>query len=262
MGAQNVSFFALNRGEVSVLALDRTDIERLRLAAETQVNWLPRTLGPMTLRPGTSYLGSVSNDFPSKMIPFIYAAGDTAAIEITSGLMRVWTGDVVVTRVGVATTVTDFSAGWTAVASAASSVTFPGGALKISGVLQGLRSSVSAALAVALADRTTEHALRITVTAGPITFRIGTAIGLDDVSSTTSLAEGVHSIAFIPGTGVATIYPQFESSAFAERAVNALTMEAAGAMTRQPTRWPTISGPTAASSHATPAEPRRPRRPT
>jgi hypothetical protein len=53
MGRTNASLLAFNRGEVAKLALARVDLERMRLSAETQVNWMPTVLGPMMLRPGT-----------------------------------------------------------------------------------------------------------------------------------------------------------------------------------------------------------------
>jgi hypothetical protein len=38
--------YALNRGEVSKIALARVDVKKLRLAAECQVNRMPFVIGP------------------------------------------------------------------------------------------------------------------------------------------------------------------------------------------------------------------------
>ena len=60
MAKTNAGMTALNRGEVGKLALARVDVDRLRLSAETMVNFVPRTVGPMTLRPGLAYTGGHS----------------------------------------------------------------------------------------------------------------------------------------------------------------------------------------------------------
>ena len=83
MARQDQALYSFNRGEVSLLALARPDIEQLRLAAQSQINWLPRVLGPMMLRPGTEYIGGVYNNAPTKLIPYVAAFTDTALLEMT-----------------------------------------------------------------------------------------------------------------------------------------------------------------------------------
>lgn len=53
-------YLAFNRGVVSRYALARIDLKRLALSADEQTNWMPRTAGPMTLRPGLKHLGQVA----------------------------------------------------------------------------------------------------------------------------------------------------------------------------------------------------------
>jgi hypothetical protein len=118
---------AFNRGEISKAALARVDVEKLRLAAESQVNWAPSATGSMMLRPGTQYLFSTRSDAACVGIPFVYGTNDTAILELTDSHMRVITSDALLTRASVSTTVTngDFSSstGWTLAGTSSVTVT-------------------------------------------------------------------------------------------------------------------------------------------
>lgn len=112
MSQLNVARVAFNRGQVSPLALARTDIERVELSAEEQTNFVPRVLGSMSLRPGWKYLGSTLSDSQAFLIPFIKSTDDTAFVEFTNQSLRVWEDDAPITRNAVSTTIRggDFSA--------------------------------------------------------------------------------------------------------------------------------------------------------
>ncbi len=106
--AQLLSF---NRGLVSPLALARLDIKRLAMAADVQTNWMTRTLGPMSLRPGLQYLGNTYNNQPSLNVDFAFDQDDTALIELTDGAMRVRVNDVLVARPAIGSTFFDWDSG-------------------------------------------------------------------------------------------------------------------------------------------------------
>src|SRR3990167_6822978 len=110
--------YAFNRGLVSPLGLARTDQKRVGLSAEIMMNWIPRVLGSMSLRPGLQYIGATASNAEPKFVPFIFATDDTALVEFTDSLMRVWIDDVLLTRVSVCTTITNCTfavniIGWT-----------------------------------------------------------------------------------------------------------------------------------------------------
>jgi hypothetical protein len=111
MPKQNIARLAFNRGQVSPLALTRTDIERVELSAEEQTNWVPRVLGSMMLRPGWQYLGTTLSNNPAYFVPFVKSTDDTALLEFTNESMRVWVDDAVVQTEAVSTTIRggDFS---------------------------------------------------------------------------------------------------------------------------------------------------------
>lgn len=233
MPKQTVAFYALNRGEVSRLALDRVDVDKLRLSAEQQINWLPLTMGPMTLRPGSGYIGEVLASSSCRLMEFVYSTTDAALIELTQSVMRVWVDDALVTRPAVSATIQPFSA-WTQTISTGATIDVSHGDLRITSVRPGDISSAYGSMAITAGQESLEHALRITISKGPVLFKIGTTVGGEEILSSTPLDNGVHSIAFTPGTS--TVYCQFDSTKLAQRTVGSIAVEVAGVMSL-PTPW-------------------------
>lgn len=242
MGRISAALHAFNRGEVARGSLARVDQERLRLSAETQLNFLPTVLGPMMLRPGLQHIGGIYNNAACTFIPFIFSNSDLALVELTDSIMRVWvvSGDTetVVTRNSVSSAVTsgDFSAstGWTLTTSGAgASATISGGKLNLSSPSRGGYARCTGSVTVSGGDLNVEHGLRITVDRGPVTLRLGSTSGgmqyLDAVLDT-----GVHSLAITPTSS--PLYIQFETTTAQQKIVDACEVESSGAMAI-PTTW-------------------------
>lgn len=228
MSKQTAPFYGMNRGEVSRLALARVDIERLRLSAEIQINWLPRVLGPAMLRPGLGFVTEARASLPCRGMPFIFGATDTALMEFSDKSLRVLVNEAPIYRAGVGTVVPDLST-WVA-APAVGATIYHASYIEIFGNSAGVSSTVTGTLSIAGADQVRQHSLRVVVDAGPVTFRVGTYTGLDDVFKTSSLDNGTYSFAFTPGNGYSQLFVQFESSALASRRVSSVTMEPMGEM--------------------------------
>lgn len=243
MSKQTPPLLGFNRGEVSRHALARVDVDKLRLSAETQENWLPYVLGPMMLRPGLQYVGRVASDKRNRLIPFVFSNSDTALLECTDSVLRVWAvsgaTETLLTRAAVSTTVSagTFSAAgtWdltTGTTSGATSV-IADNVLTLTCAPVGGLASARQQVTVAVADRDVEHALRIDVTRGPITFHVGSTNGGYDYISKQTLDTGFHSLAFTP-TG--DFYIHIESSDAWAKIVNACTVELSGPV-EIPTTW-------------------------
>jgi hypothetical protein len=117
MARVNQPFLSFNRGLISPKALARVDLERTKLSAEVYTNWLPKTQGAMTLRPGTQYFGSSLNDTGAEWIEFVASTDDVALCELTHQTMRIWLGDdahslSLLERPPVATSVSITDTGW------------------------------------------------------------------------------------------------------------------------------------------------------
>lgn len=227
MASQNIPFYHCNGGEISRLALMRVDLEKMRLAADVMTNWLPLAQGPMTLRPGSQYLGTTYNNKAAKLLEFVYSASDTALIELTDKNMRIWANDALVSRDSVTSVMQTYSA-WTQTVSTGATVSVAGGNLFISNVTDG-----SISKAYGKIDCTgnigKKHGLRFTVNqGGNLLFKMGTTIGADDIIQSTSLPTGIYSFGFVPA--VPTIYVQFESRDARSYSISQPTIESSGAV--------------------------------
>lgn len=233
MGKDIATLYAFNRGMVSPLALARQDLKRMALAAETQKNWMPRVLGAMMLRPGTTYLQSTKDNAASVDLPFVFATDDTASIELTNAAMRVIVSDAVITRASVSSAVTNGNfdtnvTGWTDSDEAGgTSVWAAGGYLSLlgNGTAYAIRDQQ---VAVAGADQNVEHGLAVHVARGTATLKIGSSQGGEQYLAATTLRTGRHSIAFTPA---GSFWLRLEANDTTAALVSSCTVEAAGAMT-------------------------------
>ncbi len=236
----NAPLYSLNAGEVSKLALSRVDVARMRMAAECQLNWLPWVVGPMMLRPGLYFVGEVQGDSPARLVRFVFSKLDTALIELTPNVMRVWVNEQLVTRAAVGTTIGDpFFSGaggfWTtANTTSGASATVAGGVATLTCIPVGGLAQIQQTLSIAPADQGREHALRLVITQGPVVFRVGSTAGAADLIPQTTLDTGTHSLAFTPSSGSATI--QIESTDGWNKTLTQCAIESAGVMTL-PTPW-------------------------
>ena len=231
MARQNIERLAFNRGVISPLALARVDVKRVALSAEEQTNWVPRVLGPMSLRPGFQFIGGTHNHQTARYLDFVFSVYDTALIELTNNGMRVVINDVEVTRPATATSVilngafdVDLSS-WTDSDEGVFTISQwqTGGYMYLrgDGTLAAIREQ-----AVALSGGG-EHAVRVVVAQGVVLFRIGSASGDDDYIQETSLGVGTHSLTFNPS---GTFYVRLFNRDDAPALVESCTIESSGSL--------------------------------
>jgi len=227
----NAAILAFNRGLVSPNALARVDVDRIRLSAETMVNFLPKTQGSMLLRPGFEYIGQNRNDAFGIDIDFVAATDDTALIELCDGKMRVRVDDELVSRATVTTAVTtsNFASatGWTSANTGGGTTTFGGSGLVLNANSIGGLALVKQQVTCSGGNVGVRHALNITVTRGQVTFRCGSTEGGDEYIAETTLRTGFHSLAFTP-TG--NFWVQFQSDRDIDRIVASCVVASAGTM--------------------------------
>lgn len=231
------AILAFNRGMISRLAMARTDLKRYGLSAQVQTNWVSRVLGSTMLRPGFGYLGGILNHTAAKLLPFVFSATDTALLELTTGAMRIWVDDALITRPAVTSTISNGNfdtnlTGWSDQdGSGSTSVWVTGGYMGLTGdgVNQAKRRQ-----AVAVTSVNILHALRVVVTRGTVVVSVGTAAGLDDYFSVT-LTPGTHSLAFTP---IGNFSVDVASSSTYQALVDSVNIEAAGVLSL-PTPWTT-----------------------
>lgn len=227
-------YHAFNVGQFDRDKLHRVDVEKMRLAAERQKNFLCDAVGRAFGRPGTEHLSRQTEKF--RPLAFIAGVNQAAVLMIGDEELRVWDAqaDALVSRVSVSTAITSgtfsSSTGWTLSSAAGQTTSISGGKLNLTARAHGAKAKASSSASVSSGDRTKEHALRIVVDRGPVTFKLGTSSGGAELIGPTSLRTGTHSLAFTPGTGNTTIYLEFSSEAPVLRIVDSCTIEAAGDM--------------------------------
>lgn len=233
---------AFATGVVDKNILPRVDLERMRLAAEDQTNFLFSTTGHMFLRPGLQYLGTTRNNLAANLKEFIFSASSAALLEFTNLRMRVYVADELVTRNDVDTTVSQGDFGgtgtWALTATSGATADITGNRLRLVATAAGSKATAKQEVSVAVGDRGVEHGLFIEVTRGPVTFRCGSSNGGDQYIEETELKEGVHSLAFTP-TG-ASFWLFFQTTSDVRKLVKTCQIEAEGVMTLT-TPWGTDS---------------------
>lgn len=220
--SQQFQILALNRGTISRLALARLDIKRVAMSAAEQTNWMPRAMGSAMLRPG---LGKI-DDEPGKtrLLEFIFAADDTALIELHDETVTFVVDDVRLSRPVVTAAIingefTTNLAGWTPVGLGG---TWVAGGAKLSGngaTIGGLDQQVI------VNQNFVEHALRIVVRSGSVVLRVGTNTGLDNLIADTVLGPGKHSMAF---SGFISFWVRLYNVSVAGGIVESIEVEAGG----------------------------------
>lgn len=231
------SLFLFNRGMVSPLALARVTEEdraadRVRLSAEEQNNFMPRTLGSMMLRPGLKYTGTTASNNKAVYIPFVKATDDFADVEFTASTMRIWVDDAVVTRTSVSSAIsngtfaTDLT-GWSDDdETGATSAWATGGYMSLTGT--GFSSAIRRqSVTVALADQGTVHGLHVVISRGEVTLSVGATSGGNEYFELL-LSEGEYSLAFTP-TG--NFHISLSAVTKYASLVNSIAVESSGAVT-------------------------------
>lgn len=195
-------------------------------------NWLPKSQGPMRIRPGMQYIGSSINDTGAAWIDFVAATNDTALLEITDIKVRVWISDVLLARPAVAS-IANFAADtglWQDKSANGGTIAF-GDTGSVSGdtglilnaVNYGGVAKATRKVAIGAGEVNVEHALAINVVRGPVTFRCGNDTGDDTYIKETPLRTGRHSLSFTPTA--AEFHLTFLSSQDVPRIVASIAMD-------------------------------------
>jgi hypothetical protein len=212
---------SFNRGLIDAIGLARIDIERYAMSAAQMVNWIPRVLGSMMIRPGLKFLERINNDASAgtsgRILPFEFGVDDQLLIEFSPGtlMFRDPATDTRLQKNAVATQLTNTNfntsipqvgSGWEDNSETGGQVTHVAGRGQVSG--DGTDFGIFyQELTVSGGDQGVKHYLRADVVDGPVRFKIGTTNGADDVFSEARLQRGKHLLAFTPNTS--PVYVEF-----------------------------------------------------
>lgn len=254
MAKENSSIVAFNRGVISPLGLARVDLNRYKMSAERQANFVPRVLGSMMLRPGLGYQNRTQSDNRARYIPFVFSSTEMYLIEATDSTLRFFsvdstTGDLtLLTQPGYGvgggnsplTGITNPNfdtnlTGWTnADEAGATSAWATGGYMSLAGT--GSNSAIrkqTIGVNAPYAGRAVR--LRIIVHRGPVTFRAGSADGLSDCFPESQLDTGYHSLV-MTGFGPSGLFVKFSNASATAALVDSINIETIGTMSL-PSHW-------------------------
>lgn len=202
---------AFNRGLIDAIGLARIDIERYAMSAAQMVNWVPRVLGSMMLRPGLEFIinginpGGANNY--TRVLPFIFEADDTALLLAGNDVIWPMVNEeriVILATTAVVTNSTFVSniTGWTDASE-------PGGSVSwLTGGYAGIRGDGTdfgiLRQTVTINETGQEHTLSFFIEDGPVRVKVGSTAGDDDYVAETRLDRGDHHLSFTP-TGNITI---------------------------------------------------------
>ena len=209
MAFENKTLLAWNRGVISRLGLARIDLDRMAMSAETQTNFIPRVLGSMMLRVGTSFIERLNNDANNRgrIIPFSFGVDDQILLEFSPNIMQMRdpSTELLLTRVATSsqtangnftTSVPD--ANWIDASDTGGTVGHDGAGralIKGDGTDFGImRQTVT----VSGPDQGVEHWFLIRIDDGPVRFKCGSTAGDDDYVTETRLGRGEHNLQFTP----------------------------------------------------------------
>lgn len=232
MAATEALLASLNAGEISRLALARVDLAKLKVACESQLNFLPHVLGPCMFRPGTQFIGDTASDLAGWLGEFYFDEVTKALLVATTGAMQFLVNDVYVTRVSVATAVTNGTfntnlAGWTNSDEAGATSSWVAGGF-VAFVGTGTNYAFEdQQVTVAGGDVGKEHALRLVVDHGLVSIQIGTAQGDGSYWDLSDLRPGSYSLAFTP---VGNFWIRLGGATTYQSRIDSVTVEAAGVM--------------------------------
>lgn len=244
MPRENVVLQSFNRGKISSKGLARTDLDRTRLSAEIQTNYVPRILGSMMFRPGTAFIDSTYNNQRAVHIPFIksLASADIALVELTPNNMRIKLMDdnfMALDLPAVSTSITNGGfntdlTGWTdADQSGATSAWATGGYMGLTGTRYN-KAIRKQTLTVSAPDQNVLHGVTLSVTRGIVNLRIGSTDGGDDLFANTDLAPGTHVLTFTPTSG--SVYLELSATTSYQTLLDSISITTSGDIVI-PTDW-------------------------
>lgn len=82
--------WSFSSGETSPLLFGRPDYQRYQNGARVMRGFLPLRQGGATRAPGTLYRGATKTNSYARLVGFEFASNDSAILEFTDQLMRVW----------------------------------------------------------------------------------------------------------------------------------------------------------------------------
>ena len=209
------------RGELSPRLQGRIDFQGFFNGVEVLQNMLVLPHGGVMKRPGTRFVGSVSDQTkPARLLPFEFSVEETYILALNDEVMRFYLneGELVTNDLGGASitngTFDSDLSGWSDISNGSGSVSQNNGQAKFDGDGSGNEARLSQS--VSISNTNTVHTLRLKLENRSEQFgffprlKIGSSQGATDLKDI-DLAFGTHVVDFDPG-GNSTVHVEIEYS--------------------------------------------------
>ncbi|MCP5116914.1 MAG: hypothetical protein GY953_39310 [bacterium] len=211
-------FPSSNAGEFSPRMVARTDFAKYPNAAETLENVVLTPQGGWMRRPGTIFIGEVSDSSAqTELLPFIFNTEQAYMVEAGDNYFRFYKdqGQIFVDTTDAAVTNGTFDSdisGWTNNSTASASIAWDSTNLDMELTVTAASNSAWAeqSITIGASYQSTEHVLAFRVKGTPgdkISLRVGTTSTGNELINDDEYAVGWHTVAVTPGTS--PIYLQF-----------------------------------------------------
>lgn len=192
-------YVSFNGGEIGKEINARTQIENYGATAAILENIWPEAAGPMSKRPGLGF--KVELGAQMYLRKWVYGIDNKFLMAIGDNVLKIIQNGAVITRAAVTSTVTNgnfasaIGTGWSDISDVSGLASISGGQLLLN---SDGTNRAAARQQVTTSSPNQRHALNIVVTHGPVMLKIGSALGLSDYLTATTLRSGTHALGFTP----------------------------------------------------------------
>jgi hypothetical protein len=209
---------------------NRIDVPTYANGAEVMENFRPNIQGVMSRRPALYYLDTLADeDLNGQLWPFYFAIGDTYLIDVNSEGATFYanSGKITIDEItsSIGSSWTDESEGGALASIIDDQIVLESGG--------GDNAIIQQSITINETD--TPHTLAFQIAHGPVSVRIGTTSGDDDVLLFEELDSGTHYLTFTPTTS--TVFLQFYHDDNADRFIQDTVAFLSGPEFLLPTPW-------------------------
>jgi hypothetical protein len=189
-------------GELHPSLRARTDLEQYQRGAALLRNCFVRVYGGAANRAGTRFIDYTPNDRETRLIPFAFSDDQQLCLELTDHVMRFFTGGAQLvaqpTEAQIGDAIGSGYGAWFDESTGGSSISVLTGGVTLVGKPAGGGHAQASQVVLVGTVPTVEHVMKFLVSPFPVSIRIGTVDGADDIVALRQLGPGVHSVAFTP----------------------------------------------------------------
>jgi len=208
MARETLTQTSFNAGVLSPRFWGRTDWQKYANSVAELSNCIPLVAGPITFRPGTSFIKDAYNHGQVRLIPFKYSTEQAYMLEFSDNRIRFFKDRGIIlstTAVTNGTFATDLT-GWTGIDSGTGASTWSAGSMSLAGGAGGVAARTQALTYMGIS----QYTVTCDVATNSVGYYVGTTSGGSEIASGT-LTTGVSKTFNFTPTTAGTVYLTFRN---------------------------------------------------